>query len=91
MSSKSKIVIPFGSFTTLADSTDLLKLDEELTSFVFLTLLMFSAYSGFISPVSCLIISSFLKTKIPYFYYNKIEEIYNVLCQFQINIINNIK
>lgn len=34
-------------------------------------------------------ITSFLKQKIPYFYISKLEEISNVLCQFQLNIINN--
>ena len=34
-------------------------------------------------------ITSFLSIKLPYFYISKIEEILNVLCQFQINVINN--
>ena len=34
-------------------------------------------------------ICNLLKIKIPYFFICKIEEISNVLCQFQINIINN--
>lgn len=34
-------------------------------------------------------ITSFFKQKIPYFYISKLEEISNVLCQFQLNIINN--
>lgn len=34
-------------------------------------------------------ITSFLSIKLPYFYIAKIEEILNVLCQFQINVINN--
>lgn len=34
-------------------------------------------------------VTSFFKQKLPYFYISKVEEISNVLCQFQINIINN--
>jgi 23S rRNA U2552 (ribose-2'-O)-methylase RlmE/FtsJ len=34
-------------------------------------------------------ISSFFSFRLPYFYITKIEEISNVLCQFQINVINN--
>lgn len=35
------------------------------------------------------IINSFFANSVPYFYMSKIEEILNVLCQFQINVINN--
>ena len=35
------------------------------------------------------IINSFFAISLPYFYMSKIEEILNVLCQFQINVINN--
>ena len=34
-------------------------------------------------------VTNFFKQKLPYFYISKVEEISNVLCQFQINIINN--
>ena len=35
------------------------------------------------------VINSFFSNNLPYFYISKIEEILNVLCQFQINVINN--
>lgn len=35
------------------------------------------------------IIFSFFSISLPYFYISKMEEILNVLCQFQINVINN--
>ena len=50
---------------------------------------LFSSLINRVNDKDNVFIHSLLKIKIPYFFITKLEEFSNVLCQFQINIINN--